>query len=896
MPSKIAPVNLSASSSAFDLFSSVIEASSNTTALANEDHNLGFNIEHDSSFAALVNFSKEELPFHQWFKYREGFSPELVNRFMASLSPGSVVLDPFVGCGTTTTTAKLAGHKSIGFDVNPISVLVSQVKGRAYNAKDIKKLKDLVKKVASISEFDEAAPVPKLKIIGKVYPVDVLTLLLQLKKKISSIEEDKYRDFVFVAWLSILEVCSATFKEGNGIKYRNAKRSKGKYITNDFSEWANKYYGDDQHAFVINKLVDKLNVMLNDVEHNNSGKYDAVIIEDTSLSIKDKIGSNSVDLAIYSPPYINCFNYFKIYKVELWMGGWIEDYGVLKYDNDKSLRSHVETKLKRAYDDDVSILDPYLAKINVDNLWDKRIIDAIKGYFIDMREVLRGLIYSLKPNGKSVCVVGNSCYDNVVIPTDVILSKIGEELGFKVDRIIETRKLPVVAQQAATLGQDRELVRESILVFTKPDTNWHFSLPGTKRELTKVDSLPEASKIDSETTYLISNTGLRSGTHLFHKYAGKFIPHIPKWAIENYSKKGDTVFEPFLGSGTTLVEGSLLGRKCFGGDIDPLSCMIAKSKCLKISDTVVNAVMQEWVIFAAENDWTIRREEFVPKIKNINVWFTESAIDQLSSIKYFIEKSRGYEVNLFLKVVMSSILRKASNADDQSLKTYISHTKEKIPQSAIDLFANNLGDYALRLKQYNAMLPEPVHIIDEFDASKEIGWVNNIDLIVTSPPYLKSIDYLYNQLVEYFWLGEIFGLELPSMQNEHKKKYIGTEKGLKNVVANVSDKAWSSVLTNFDQDSKEAKVIHNYFSMMECHLRIAYDKLKHCGHYVLVIGASTVRGIVVDTPEILLEIMKSIGFKSECNWKYEIRNRHMRFPRKGNGGIIHDDYVIVVKK
>lgn len=60
----------------------------------------------------------------------------------------------------------------------------------------------------------------------------------------------------------------------------------------------------------------------------------------------------------------------------------------------------------------------------------------------------------------------------------------------------------------------------------------------------------------------------KSGKHKNH-YHGNFIPQIPKQLIKRFTNKNDVVFEPFMGSGTTLFECENLNRKYLGFDISP---------------------------------------------------------------------------------------------------------------------------------------------------------------------------------------------------------------------------------------------------------------------------------------------------------------------------------------
>ncbi|MBU0686168.1 MAG: site-specific DNA-methyltransferase, partial [Candidatus Thermoplasmatota archaeon] len=78
-------------------------------------------------------------------------------------------------------------------------------------------------------------------------------------------------------------------------------------------------------------------------------------------------------------------------------------------------------------------------------------------------------------------------------------------------------------------------------------------------------------------------------THGIHRYPAKFIPQIPRFCLESYSEVGDDVLDPFMGSGTTLLESYITGRDSYGIDIHPLARLIAKVKTTPVDPRSLGA-------------------------------------------------------------------------------------------------------------------------------------------------------------------------------------------------------------------------------------------------------------------------------------------------------------------
>lgn len=421
--------------------------------------------------------------------------------------------------------------------------------------------------------------------------------------------------------------------------------------------------------------------------------------------------------------------------------------------------------------------------------------------------------------------------------------------------------------------------------------------------LLTVEEFPSQPTHDTSQVYVVRNVGLREGTHKFHRFPGKFIPHVPRWALRRYGSDGRpiVVLDPFCGSGTTLVESTLAGHSGYGFDVDPIARLIARVKTTPLDLGVLSKSCTEIKKFTAQK----RAGSFRPAIPTLSHWFNEAAVRDLSLIREGIEQFREKrDVYEFLLTVFIAVIRRASNADNQTQKTYVSHTHAKIPEATKPLFLGTLEDYTTRLVEFGnlqKLMGGRASVLGNWDAREFVAsWHANqlpaVDLVVTSPPYVKTVDYVYNQMGEYFWIGDLFGLTTQREQNRHKQVYIGTQH------LNGADVATQLETGNYEidelvakirkKDRKNGYICSKYFHDMQRHFSEVQKILKRGRHYVLVVGDSVVSGQAVQTHSLLPACAARFGFVLERVFRYEIRNRHMRFPRAGRGGIVEHDWIL----
>jgi len=421
-------------------------------------------IEQRHSLGKFVHWRGNAVePMHRWFRYREAYSPELIDK----LDLGKRILDPFSGCGSIPLGAATRGRKALGIDLNPIAAFSSKVKLLPLTIKQLNDVRIFMERIPFEISNHAPAPMPELSISNKVFEPIILDAVLRTKTAIETVfcDDPASQNFVFLGWLAIFETVGSYFKEGNGIKYRNKKRQKGRYENRLEGEWQQARFGSDQKQFFLNAFSNQIGMMLEDSRIWSTGNWSKQkIIEGSAFDINKIVGQRQFDSIVFSPPYANRFDYFESFKVELWFGSFVKSYGELSSLRKASLRSHLNADMKRASNH----IEPLEHLIDLmdrgASSWRMGVANLIRGYFHDIKIVLEQC-RKVMPRGRCHVVVGNSAFAGVIIPTDILTAMVGLEAGFKSVRIIETRHLTVAPQQRKQLAKFEQYMRESIVIF-----------------------------------------------------------------------------------------------------------------------------------------------------------------------------------------------------------------------------------------------------------------------------------------------------------------------------------------------------------------------------------------------------------------------------------------------
>jgi hypothetical protein len=367
------------------------------------------------------------VAFQAWRAFKEAFAPELIAQAFeeAGAALGRPVLssiDPFGGSGTTALSSQFLGAAPTTIEVNPYLADLIEAKLTTYDVAAL--LDDYAMLLANVKNEEEEIIFPGAPITfvapGKkeryIFSEPVARRLAGLRNAIMAIEEPAHRRLFRVLLAPISLSVSNVVVSGKGRRYRR--------------KWEERQSSPDD----VITLFDAAFVQaVYDIQRfRNRQHLGYHLLRGDARVLTPSTGK--FDVAIFSPPYPNSFDYTDVYNVELWVCGYLDSSESNRSLRLKTLRSHVQ--IKRAYDA-ADVKSETLLKVakQLDSirheLWNATIPDMVSAYFSDMQSILDRLHGSITPGGRAYLVVGDSRYHGVQVPVADILAEIASALGYE---------------------------------------------------------------------------------------------------------------------------------------------------------------------------------------------------------------------------------------------------------------------------------------------------------------------------------------------------------------------------------------------------------------------------------------------------------------------------------
>jgi DNA methylase len=244
--------------------------------------------------------------------------------------------------------------------------------------------------------------------------------------------------------------------------------------------------------------------------------------------------------------------------------------------------------------------------------------------------------------------------------------------------------------------------------------------------------------------------------HRLHPYLGKYVPQLVEVFLRRYGHPGRLVWDPFVGSGTTLVEANAFGAAAAGCDISAFNCLLAR---VKTAEYERERLLADAAALADAGMQDLTPGELPPYLRS---WFAPCALAELLA---FRDRIPGTAYPDLWRVVLSRAARSARLARHFDLDfpaepvqgEYFCHKHRRLcrPVEEADKFLRRyVRDAITRVLAYADVRRSCEATVLHGDA-RVLDPPAQVDLVVTSPPYPGLIDY-HEQHVYAF---ELLGLE-----------------------------------------------------------------------------------------------------------------------------------------
>lgn len=417
----------------------------------------------------------------------------------------------------------------------------------------------------------------------------------------------------------------------------------------------------------------------------------------------------------------------------------------------------------------------------------------------------------------------------------------------------------------------------------------------------------------------------RDLTHGLHNYPAVMVYPISQNILQIVNKYMtiNSLMDPFMGSGTVLVEGMIDNiKEIYGTDLNPLSILISKVKTTKLSFEQLNFIklshikklkktIEQTKIIADDFDNFIRNklnlditakkgwgdaadklieQYFLDKdivfkfnnFTNLGFWFTPQVIVYLQSIKDCIEMCEDLDVKNFLLLAFSETVRTVSNTRNSEFKLFRMKA-EKVANyypNVINEYLKVLTRNIIKMEDFISVCKSnsQMHIYCEDARLLNTVPDNSIDLVITSPPYGDS-----RTTVAYGQFSRL-SLQWLDLENKTNQNITKIDSCLLGGKPYIDKQQWSllrskTLLKSLEKISQKDifranDVFSFYLDLDKCLFAIS-NKMKKNSYQFWVVGNRTVKLETLWTDKIITELAEKNGVRHLFSFGRNISNKVM---------------------
>ncbi|MDR2806109.1 MAG: DNA methyltransferase [Dysgonamonadaceae bacterium] len=357
-----------------------------------------------------------------------------------------------------------------------------------------------------------------------------------------------------------------------------------------------------------------------------------------------------------------------------------------------------------------------------------------------------------------------------------------------------------------------------------------------------------------------------------HKYPATMLPQIGIDILKELNVSGGTLLDPYCGSGSSFASGLECGiAEMYGFDINPLAVLIAKAKFTKIS---LNEFLETRQTFRNNVFDFLKNESNIndlkrPEITNIDFWFSKEVTNNLTVIKYFIDKIANENIRILFLVPFSETVRICSYTRNSEFKLF-----RMKPEDLLNFNPDVIGVYFKKLEDtfflystyYFPKLENGVKIAVEYSQFHPRN--EHFDVILTSPPYGDSrttVAYGQFSTLSNEWLGIRYARKIDGLlMGGTKPKQIITKGLIADYIAQINQ-----------IDNKRALEVSAFYNDLDNSIKQTAHCIRRGGKAIYIVGNRTVKNVQLPTDQFIAEKLEENRFKHLITYERVLSNKAM---------------------
>ena len=706
-------------------------------------------LESDPLIATYRNGHGEHL--HSWFPLLEGYSSRFVKAVMQTYVPKArKIFDPFAGTGSTPLTVASMGLIGYYCEINPVLQFVTETKYRTMQLND-KMRKELAEKVQDIAftigfQLGNQNPDEHIRETysstfngSKFFDSDVFEDILRLR----SLSDDLLARSPLLGQVFVVAVLASLIPSSLMVRRGDLRYKRHEEL-------------DTNRASLRSEVSRRLQEMALEIAELDQINGEAILVAEDAQSLT-KLPGLDIECVVTSPPYLNGTNYFRNTKLELWFLRALCKPADLTMWRAKSLTAGIndvtQAKCNRPYPEDVNDV---IEDIKM-SAYDSRIPLMVSSYFRELDQFFNTLSYQLAPGAIVAIDIGDSRYGGIHVETDKLLSKLLTKRGY---RELDSRTLRV------RKSRDGGLLQQTLLVF-EYQASKRIGIKSPK-VLSQI-STERWNRFKNDLPHQSTPFSKRNWGHPLHSlcsYEGKMKPAIAHFLVEAFVPAEGKVLDPFAGVGTIPFEACLQGKKAFGFEISPsaLAISIAKVNQPNATNTrILLDTLDTYIKSEAPTDSENMNAKQIDFNRSLEEFYHKDTFKEILLARRFFLESEPHSIEA--NFVLACLLHILHGNRPYALSRRSHPVTPFAPQGPYEY--KSLVD-RLRNKVERSLAVEYPgefqngHIFMQDATSWWPVEVDNIDAVVTSPPFFDSTRfYLANWIRLWFsgWERDDFNTE-----------------------------------------------------------------------------------------------------------------------------------------